>query len=111
MSFRLRVALVVAAASGLLVLLSGLVFVHQLETGLLASVDAGLRSRADALAQRLGPDGSGDFQDSGAEALLTTPCVKARLKGPKRATTGPPQPPRWPSAMKKKPASPSARPE
>lgn len=82
MSLRLRMALVVAAASGLLVLLCGLIFVHQLEAGLLSSVDLGLRSRADALAQRLGPDGNGDFQDSGADVLLPPDEALAQVIGP-----------------------------
>jgi two-component system, OmpR family, sensor kinase len=82
MSLRLRVAFVVAAASGLLVLLSGLIFLSQLQSGLLSSVDAGLRTRVDALAQRLGPDGNGDFQDSGAESLLPPNEALAQVIGP-----------------------------
>jgi two-component system, OmpR family, sensor kinase len=78
---RLRVALVVATASGLLVLLSGLLFVRQLQTGLLSSVDAGLRARADSLSQRLGPDGNGDFQDGGADALLPPGEALAQVIG------------------------------
>lgn len=65
-----RLALAVAAAVAGLVAMAGAVFIGQLRAGLDASLDAGLRSRADALVQQVGPEGAGEFQDSGAAGLL-----------------------------------------
>ena len=63
MRIRLRLALLFAAGTALLVGVGGMVFLHQLHHGLLRSVDSALRTRADTVIQGI-PDGSGalDFQ-------------------------------------------------
>jgi heavy metal sensor kinase len=63
---RLRLALLFAAGTALLVGVGGMVFLHQLHHGLIRSVDSALRTRADTVIQAI-PDGSGaaDFQKPG----------------------------------------------
>jgi signal transduction histidine kinase len=70
-ALRTRLALLVAVAVAALVTVGGALFVHQLGTGLDASLDTTLRSRADALVQQAGPDGSSEFQDTGGDGLLS----------------------------------------
>lgn len=70
MPIRARLALLVSLAVAALVATGGAVFVFQLRAGLDASLDAALRARADTLMQKIGPDGNGDFQDSGGSGLL-----------------------------------------
>lgn len=82
MSLRARLALVVGAAVAALVLAGGAVLLHQLQTGLDTSLDTTLRARADALIQRVGPDGSTDFQDSGKAGLLPPGEALAQVVGP-----------------------------
>jgi len=54
---RLRLALLFAAGTALLVGVGGLVFLHQLHRGLIRSLDSALRTRADSLIQAI-PDES-----------------------------------------------------
>ncbi|MEP6760167.1 MAG: ATP-binding protein [Sporichthyaceae bacterium] len=70
MPIRARLSLVVAAAVTVLITAGGLLFIHQLRSSLDGALDTALRARADALVQRIGPDGGNDFQDAGAGALL-----------------------------------------
>ena len=70
MALRNRLAVLVAVAVTALVVLGGALFLHQLRTGLDASLDAMLRARADVLVQKVGPDGNTDFQDSGTTGVL-----------------------------------------
>ncbi|MEP6817746.1 MAG: ATP-binding protein [Marmoricola sp.] len=70
MPLRARLSLVVAVAVAVLVASGGLFFVHQLRTGLDNALDTTLRARADALLQRLGADGTSNFQDAGASGML-----------------------------------------
>ncbi|MDQ6642736.1 MAG: HAMP domain-containing protein, partial [Actinomycetota bacterium] len=70
MPLRVRLSLVVAAAVAVLVASGGLLFVHQLRTGLDNALDTSLRARADSLLQRIGPDGTSNFQDPGSSGTL-----------------------------------------
>ncbi|MDQ6876004.1 MAG: ATP-binding protein [Actinomycetota bacterium] len=70
MPIRARLAMLVSLAVAALVATGGALFVFQLRTGLDASLDTALRARADTLVQKVGPDGNGDFQDSGGGGLL-----------------------------------------
>lgn len=63
MAIRLRLALLFAAGAALLLAAGGAVFVHELSAGLRGSLQATLRTQANALVQSL-PDG-GNFQDPG----------------------------------------------
>jgi len=64
MPIRIRLTLVYLAAAVLLVVAGGLLLTRQLHAGLLASVDTGLRTRADQLAQAVQRAGDNlDFQD------------------------------------------------
>ena len=64
MPIRVRLTLVYLAAAVLLVAAGGLLLTRQLHAGLLASVDTGLRTRADQLAQAVQHAGDNlDFQD------------------------------------------------
>jgi two-component system OmpR family sensor kinase len=79
---RTRLALLVAVAVAALVTPGGALFVHQLRTGLDASLDATLRARADQLVQQVGPDGSREFQDTGGAGLLSTREALAQVVDP-----------------------------
>jgi two-component system OmpR family sensor kinase len=79
---RTRLALLVAVAVAALVTPGGALFVHQLRTGLDASLDATLRARADQLVQQVGPDGSREFQDTGGDGLLSTREALAQVVDP-----------------------------
>lgn len=57
MRIRLRLALLFATGTALLVGVGGLVFLHQLHRGLIRSLDSALRTRADSLIQAI-PDES-----------------------------------------------------
>lgn len=70
MPLRVRLALLVAVAVAVLVAGGGLLFVHQLQTGLTTSLDATLRARADALVSRVGPEAGTEFQDAGLVGVL-----------------------------------------
>lgn len=84
MGLRARLAGLFAAAVAVLVLAGGLLLAHQLETGVDAALDSALTTRADALAQQVGPDGSvGDFQDGTAAGSLIPPGqALAQVIGP-----------------------------
>lgn len=70
MPLRVRLAVLVAAVVAFLVTAGGAMFVVQLQAGLDASQDAALRVRADALIERVSPDGNSNFQDSGGTGVL-----------------------------------------
>ncbi|MGI8577208.1 MAG: sensor histidine kinase [Nocardioidaceae bacterium] len=70
MSLRSRLAVLVMLAVAVLVAVGGVLFLNQLQRGLDASLDTTLRARAEAIVQRIGPDGNSDFQDSGKIGLL-----------------------------------------
>ncbi len=71
MPIRLRLALFAALGALCLSSVGGAVFVHQLRNGLHTSVDASLRTRADALVQNLQDTSSGlNFQDGGSTPLV-----------------------------------------
>ena len=70
MPIRLRLTLVYLAAAVLLVAAGGLLLTRQLHTGLVASVDTGLRTRADQLAQAVERAGDNlDFQDQASRLI------------------------------------------
>jgi len=71
MPLRTRLALLVTVAIAILVAVGGAAFVSQLRRGLDASLDTTLKARADVLAQKVGPDGASDFQDSGTGGALS----------------------------------------
>lgn len=85
MSLRARIALLVAIAVAGLTAAGGFAFLHQLQVGLDASLDRALQARADALIQRLGPDGQADFQDSGKTGLLPPAEALAQVIGARGA--------------------------
>lgn len=70
MPLRTRLALLVAVAVTALVVGGGVLFVWQLGAGLDASLDTMLRARADALVQKVSPDGNTEFQDSGVAGVI-----------------------------------------
>lgn len=80
MPVRARLAAAVAAATAILIIAAGLIFVHQLRRGLEDALDTTLRTRAEALIQQLGADGTG-FQDAGADGLLPPNQALAQVIG------------------------------
>src|SRR6267154_1694182 len=81
----IRLRLTLAALLGALALSSvgGVVFLHQLRNGLHASVDSSLRTRADALVQKVQDSGTNlDFQDAGSTPLLAARESIAQVVGP-----------------------------
>jgi two-component system OmpR family sensor kinase len=71
MPIRLRLTLAALLGAFALSSLGGLVFLHQLRNGLHGSVDSSLRTRADALVQKVQDSAANlDFQDAGSTALL-----------------------------------------
>lgn len=85
MSLRARLACAVAAAVAVLVTAGGALFISQLDAGLDASLDATLRARADALVQKVSPDGTTNFQDSGGGGLLPPGQALAQVVSPQGA--------------------------
>jgi hypothetical protein len=81
-ALRTRLALLVAVAVAALVAVGGALFVHQLRAGLDASLDSTLRARADQLVQQSGPDGNGEFQDTGGDGLLSAREALAQVVDP-----------------------------
>jgi two-component system, OmpR family, sensor kinase len=65
MSVRIRLALIFALGAALVIGVGGLVFTHELSAGLTGSLVAGLRSRADTVAQNLGGSAGPNVQDPG----------------------------------------------
>jgi signal transduction histidine kinase len=81
----IRLRLTLAAFLGAVVLSSagGFVFLHQLRNGLHASVDSSLRTRADALVQKVQDTGTNlDFQDAGSTPLLDASESIAQVVAP-----------------------------
>jgi hypothetical protein len=71
MPIRLRLTLAALLGAVALSSVGGFVFLHQLRNGLHASVDSSLRTRADALVQKVQDSGTNlDFQDAGSTPLL-----------------------------------------
>jgi heavy metal sensor kinase len=80
---RVRLALLFALATAVLVGAGGTAFVLRLHQALVASVDAGLRVRADALVETLAPDGGGvDFQGNGPGGLIARTQALAQVIAP-----------------------------
>jgi two-component system, OmpR family, sensor kinase len=65
MSVRIRLALIFALGAALVIGVGGLVFTRELSAGLTGSLVAGLRSRADTVAQNLGGSAGPNVQDPG----------------------------------------------
>ena len=69
MPIRLRLALLVTAATLVLLTGAGLLFVRELQTGLQQNLDTTLRTRADDLISQLGEQAA-NFQDAGPAPLV-----------------------------------------
>ncbi len=83
MPIRIRLALLFATATLVLVSVSGTVFIRSLNHGLETSLDSGLRSRADTLVQHVKDAQAGiDFQDPGATHLLSPRDSVAQVLDP-----------------------------
>ncbi len=83
MPIRLRLTLAALFGAVALSSVGGFVFLHQLRNGLHASVDSSLRTRADALVQKVQDSGTNlDFQDAGSTALLAASESIAQVVAP-----------------------------
>jgi heavy metal sensor kinase len=80
---RVRLAVLFALATLVLVAAGGFLFVHSLERGLETSLDTSLRTRSDGLTQKVADaQGAIDFQDSGRTNLIQPKDAIAQVLDP-----------------------------
>jgi signal transduction histidine kinase len=88
MPLRTRLAVLFALAVLALLTAGGQLLQHQLVTGMDAALDRALITRADAVAQQLGPDGTvRDFQDGVTTRRSTPADALTQIIGPSGALT------------------------
>lgn len=84
MPIRIRLVVLFATATLVLVAVGGTVFARSLQHGLETSLDSGLRARADALSQTVKDARVGiDFQDPGTTHLLRAKDSVAQVLDPR----------------------------